>query len=49
VESHGGGGAIQVTECTYERLRERYVFEERGAVEIKGRGPMRTYFLVRRA
>jgi adenylate cyclase len=49
MESHGVGGAIQVTESTYERLRERYVFEERGAVEIKGRGPMRTYFLIRRA
>jgi adenylate cyclase len=45
MESHGVEGAIQVTEATYQRLRPCYEFEERGAVEIKGKGVMRTYFL----
>jgi class 3 adenylate cyclase len=45
MEAHGANGAIHVTEATYQRLRDRYTFEERGLVEIKGMGPMRTYFL----
>jgi class 3 adenylate cyclase len=38
-------GKIQVSESTYERLRDRYALEYRGVVEIKGKGPMRTYLL----
>jgi class 3 adenylate cyclase/ActR/RegA family two-component response regulator len=45
MESHGVEGAIQVTETTYQRLQPCYEFEERGIVEIKGKGVMRTYFL----
>jgi adenylate cyclase len=45
MESHGVEGAIQVTETTYQRLQPCYEFEERGVVEIKGKGVMRTYFL----
>ena len=45
MESHGVNGAIQVTQATHDRLRDRYLFEERGEVEIKGIGSMRTYFL----
>ena len=45
MESHGVEGVIQVTEATYQRLRHRYEFEERGAVEIKGKGVMETYLL----
>ncbi len=45
MESHGVNGAIQVTEATYQRLRNHYRFEQRGPVEIKGKGPMQTYFL----
>ncbi len=45
MESHGVDGAIQVTEATYQRLRHRYALEERGPVEIKGKGLMQTYFL----
>jgi class 3 adenylate cyclase len=38
-------GAIQVSGATYQCLRDRFAFEERGEVEIKGIGMMRTYFL----
>jgi class 3 adenylate cyclase len=48
MESHGVEGAIQVTEATYQRLSHHYEFEERGAVEIKGKGVMKTYFLTGR-
>ena len=48
MESTGGPGRIQVTCDVYERLRERYVFEERGPLQIKGKGEITTYFLKRR-
>ncbi len=45
MESHGIPGSIQVSIYTYELLRDKYEFEERGLIEIKGKGEMRTYFL----
>jgi class 3 adenylate cyclase len=38
-------GEIQVSEPTYVQLRDLYDFEEVGTVEIKGKGPMRTWVL----
>jgi class 3 adenylate cyclase len=46
MESHGIAGRIQVTEATYRRLRDRYRFEDRGEMEIKGKGRIKTYLLV---
>jgi adenylate cyclase len=48
MESHGLPGAIQVTERAYERLRDRYDLRQRGAIEVKGKGPMTTYLLIGR-
>lgn len=45
MESHGIPGRIQVSIYSYELLRDKYEFEERGLIEIKGKGEMRTYFL----
>ena len=45
MESHGVPGRIQVSFYTYELLRDKYEFEERGLIDIKGQGEMRTYFL----
>jgi len=45
MESHGVPGCIQVTEATYQRLHNQYVFEERGVIPVKGKGEMMTYFL----
>jgi adenylate cyclase len=45
IESHGLGNTIQVTESTYQRLKDRYEFEARGVVHIKGEGDMNTYLL----
>ncbi|MGL4499748.1 MAG: adenylate/guanylate cyclase domain-containing protein [Planktothrix sp.] len=39
---------MQVTETTYQRLKDKYIFEERGIIEIKGKGEMFTYFLIAR-
>src|SRR5215216_902045 len=49
MESHGLVGFIQVTPRTYERLRDRYGFERRGSIPVKGKGEIVTYFLVGRA
>lgn len=49
MESHGQPGAIQVTEATYVRLRHKYRFETRGEIAIKGKGSMKTYWLLDKA
>jgi adenylate cyclase len=46
MESSGAEGRIQVPQEVYERLNTEFVFELRGDVEIKGKGVMRTWFLV---
>ncbi|MGH2683082.1 MAG: adenylate/guanylate cyclase domain-containing protein [Actinomycetota bacterium] len=46
MESHGLPGTIQVTRRVFERLRDRYEFEERRSVSVKGKGAMTTYLLV---
>jgi class 3 adenylate cyclase len=48
MESHGVPGKIHVTEHVRDRLQESYRFEQRGLIEVKGKGPMQTYFLVGR-
>jgi class 3 adenylate cyclase len=50
MESQGVPGHIQVTETTYTLLQDRYAFEERGTVPVKGKGKGEglTYLLVGR-
>lgn len=48
MESQGVAGGIQVTASTYEKLRDKYQFSERGAIPIKGKGDMITYLLAGR-
>jgi len=48
MESEGIPGAIQITDATYQLIREHFVCEPRGSVQVKGRGAMDTYFLVSR-
>jgi adenylate cyclase len=45
MESHGMAGRIQVTDSTRRRLGDAFLLENRGAVEIKGKGRMQTWFL----
>jgi PAS domain S-box-containing protein len=45
MESTGMPGKIQVTAAIYERLKEQFCFEERGAIVVKGKGKMLTYWL----
>ncbi|MCC3412786.1 MAG: response regulator [Microcoleus sp. PH2017_29_MFU_D_A] len=46
MESNGLPGKIQVTAKTYERLKEQFIFEERGPITVKGKGTMLTYWLL---
>ncbi len=48
MESYDLPGEIQVTENTFLHLKDKYRFKERGVIEVKGKGKMRTYFLIGR-
>ena len=45
MESHGITGCIQVTAETYDILKDKYTFQRRGAIQVKGKGYMVTYLL----
>jgi len=46
MESHSEAGRIQVTEAFHDRTRHVFLFQERAPIEVKGVGPMKTYFLI---
>lgn len=45
METAGVAGRIQVSERVYAALKDKYRFEERGRIEIRGKGEMLVYFL----
>lgn len=45
MESSGEPGKIQVTEITYNLLKDKYTFTKRGLINVKGKGEMITYWL----
>jgi len=48
METEGIPGSIQVTETTYELIRDAFVCEPRGVVSVKGKGDMSTFLLLSR-
>ena len=48
MESTDVEGRIQVPQSVYERLKHDYVLEERGDIDVKGKGLMHTWYLVGR-
>eukprot|EP01118_Nematostelium_gracile_P014475 TRINITY_DN5652_c0_g1_i1.p1 TRINITY_DN5652_c0_g1~~TRINITY_DN5652_c0_g1_i1.p1 ORF type:complete len:430 (+),score=124.80 TRINITY_DN5652_c0_g1_i1:588-1877(+) len=46
MESSGKPGYIHVSESTYKRTKDHFHFEERGPIDVKGKGQMTTYFLL---
>jgi guanylate cyclase len=48
MESHGTSDEIQITRPTWELLREEFITEPRGLVDVKGKGAVETWRLVGR-
>jgi adenylate cyclase len=48
MESTDIEGRIQVPQAIFERLQHDFLFEERGDVDVKGKGVMHTWYLVGR-
>jgi class 3 adenylate cyclase len=48
MESHGLAGRIQVTQSVRDQLTDSYEFEDRGSLNVKGKGAMEAYLLVGR-
>jgi guanylate cyclase len=46
MESHGMGGTIQITRATYELIRDEFVCEPRGTLEVKGKGEMEVWLVL---
>ncbi len=46
MESQGVAGRVQVSEATYVLVKDDFLCEERGAIEVRGRGPLWTYFVL---
>jgi class 3 adenylate cyclase len=49
MESLGVPGRIHVSPAVHDRLGDRFAFESRGVIDVKGKGPTETFFLVGRA
>jgi adenylate cyclase len=49
MESHSLPNRIQISAATHRHLREGFRCEPHGNIDIKGKGPMETYFLLGRA
>jgi guanylate cyclase len=46
MESHGLGGAVQITQATYELIKDEFVCEPRGTVNVKGKGEMKVWLVM---
>lgn len=48
MESHGMAGRIHVSDAAYQLLQDKFLWEKREKILVKGKGEMTTYFLVDR-
>jgi adenylate cyclase len=46
MESHGVPGRIQIGEPTYELIKDAFACEPRGEVQVKGKGSVRTWYVI---
>lgn len=46
MESQGMGGSIQITRATYELIKDEFVCEPRGALDVKGKGTMEAWLVI---
>ena len=45
MESHGEADRIQISEATYELIKDDFATTPRGPIEVKGKGTLNTYWL----
>ena len=45
MESSGLPGRVQISEQTAALLDNEFIIEERGTIDVKGKGSMKTYWL----
>ncbi len=45
MESYGQGGIIQITHATYKLVKDDFVCESRGTMNVKGKGEMEVWFV----
>jgi adenylate cyclase len=48
MESAGEAGKIQVASETWKLLGDGFVLEKRGVIDVRGKGPVQTWFLIGR-
>jgi guanylate cyclase len=48
MESHGSAGRIQITYATYELIKDDFICEPLGVIQVKGKGEMEVWQLVGR-
>jgi adenylate cyclase len=46
MESHGQSEAIQITHATYELIKDDFVCETRGTIDVKGLGEMEIWHIL---
>ncbi len=46
MESHGAGGLIQITEATYDLIKDDFICESHGAIQVKGKGEMKVWYVL---
>lgn len=46
MESQGLGGAVQITQATYELIKDEFVCKPRGTVDVKGKGEMDVWLVL---
>jgi adenylate cyclase len=49
MESHGSRGRIQITRATYDLIKDDFICEPQGTVNIKGKGMMNVWFVTGRS
>ncbi|KYR03040.1 guanylyl cyclase [Tieghemostelium lacteum] len=47
MSSHSTVGKIQVSQPVHQLLKPYFLFEDRGKIQVKGKGLMRTFFLIK--
>lgn len=45
MESHGLGGAVQITRSTYDLIKDEFLCEPRGSLDVKGKGAMEVWLV----